>query len=317
MNIFAIISSLITIIGCFLPWLQFGALFASRGTDSLDGGLIIVLSITTCVIALVNHSKKHTRNSWVFFVAGLIGFAVAFFDLAQAYERATTISDSLGQIGNLFGSNNNISYLNFIGSGLYIVGIGSFGLVISGFTGMLIVDNPQLPMHQNVQIKKEVEKNDTVGKTDLSLLNELKTEGILSLEEYNNKVHDIEFNTKLQEKIQPLIKVLLESKEKGLFSEEEFNQKKNTLIETQSSILRQWINNKPKLSDINPSILEELQEHHKVQLKDLLDRITEPEFLLKNVIVINNNKIKAVDKDRWKAIQEQGYQDKFKLIHEK
>jgi len=128
----AIVSALLIVIGCFMPWIQLGALFQNRGMDNPDGAVMLVTAVIAGAVAVFNLSKKENKNTWVFIVAGLIGGAVFYYDITEVNSRANTIKEGVDKLSNLFGGDGNTSKLNFIGSGLYIVALGSVGLILSG-----------------------------------------------------------------------------------------------------------------------------------------------------------------------------------------
>lgn len=128
----AAVSALLIIIGCFMPWIQIGALFQNRGIDNPDGAVILVTAVIAGAVAVFNLSKKENKNTWVFIVAGLIGGAVFYYDITEVSTKANTIKEGVDTLSNLLGGDGNTSKLNFISSGLYIVALGSVGLILSG-----------------------------------------------------------------------------------------------------------------------------------------------------------------------------------------
>lgn len=132
MRVIPIVSAIIIVIGCFMPWIQLGALFTYRGIDGPDGAVMLVASVIAGAVAFYNQSKNQTSNTWVYIVVGILGLIVAYMDLNEVKDRAEKIADGLGQLNNLFGNDQNISSWNFIGSGLYIIAGGSVGLLLSG-----------------------------------------------------------------------------------------------------------------------------------------------------------------------------------------
>lgn len=204
-------------------------------------------------------------------------------------------------------------------------GIGVFLLLIIFLPIYFIVRKPKLEtVNENTQRSADIDKapkqiqnqaDTKIEKNELVLLQELREKGVLSIEEYNNKIKEIDFNSKLQKQIEPIINTLTESKNKGLLSEAEFTEKKNKIIETQTRVIKEWDNRKPKLSDINIEILDGLKEHHKYQLQEKLNLMGQLDFAQNNVIVLNDNKIKHIPLERWERIVEQGYTDTFKLIY--
>jgi hypothetical protein len=132
MNPIAIVSSIIIAIGCFMPWIQLGALFANRGIDNPDGAIMLISSVISGAVAIYNQSKNCTKNSWIYLVVGIIGLATAYLDLNEVRGRAEDIAKGISGLSNMFDRHNEVSIMNFVGSGLYIVAAGSFGLLLCG-----------------------------------------------------------------------------------------------------------------------------------------------------------------------------------------
>ncbi|WP_010664683.1 zinc ribbon domain-containing protein [Marinilabilia salmonicolor] len=155
MKTIPIISAIIVIIGCFMPWIQLGALFTNRGIDNPDGALMLILGVIAGSLAIFNYSKDKSRNKWIYFMTGIIGLIIAILDLQEVNSRAKEIAESLGQFNAFFGSNTDIPLFNFVGSGLYIVSLGSFGLFLCGI-GIIKLDskksNEKGPLHYGVEV---------------------------------------------------------------------------------------------------------------------------------------------------------------------
>lgn len=132
MNAVSIVSSLIIIVGCFMPWLQLGALFANRGIDNPDGAIMLVAGIISGAVALNNSTKNQEKNKWVFVAVGILGIVVGLLDLNEVHERANKVAQGMTELSEYIGERKNVSTTNFIGSGLYIVAAGSIGLLLCG-----------------------------------------------------------------------------------------------------------------------------------------------------------------------------------------
>jgi hypothetical protein len=175
-------------------------------------------------------------------------------------------------------------------------------------------EEEETPIISNTPVQKEVPVD------DISLLNDLKAKGVLSPEEYDKKILQVEdsrknanFNSKLKEKTEPMLKPLIELKEKGLLSDEEFNNKKNEIIETQTKLVKEWcewVDNKSKISVISPDILNTLNENHRNQLERCLNNMK-----ITDIIAFHDATVKIIDAERWGKINEQGVADKFRVIY--
>lgn len=114
----AIVSALFAIIGCLMPWTQFGFL-QMRGIEG-DGVILLVAAVIAGAIAVFNLSKRENRNAWIFIIAGLVGGVIFYVDISALNERVNT----------------TINVANFIGTGVYIALLGSVGLIIAGLVGL-------------------------------------------------------------------------------------------------------------------------------------------------------------------------------------
>ena len=78
---------------------------------------------------MYNQAKNKFEYKWVYTIVGIRGLIVAFFDLREVKDRAKQIAETMND-SHFFGE--DISITNFIGSGLYIVMLGAFGLLLTG-----------------------------------------------------------------------------------------------------------------------------------------------------------------------------------------
>lgn len=154
-----IISAIIVIIGCFMPWIQLGALFTNRGIDNPDGATMLIAGIIAGSLAVYNYSKEQPKHTWIYFIAGITGLIIAIIDLSEVTSRAKEIAENLGQLNSFFKNKSDIPLYNFIGSGLYIVSLGSFGLFLCGI-GVIKPDSNK----PNIQAPQYGEVNDNTSK---------------------------------------------------------------------------------------------------------------------------------------------------------
>jgi hypothetical protein len=133
----AIVSALFAIIGCFMPWAQFGFLQV-RGIEG-DGIILLIAAAIAAIIAISNLSKRKNRNAWIFLIAGLIGCAILYMDISALKERGGN-----GITVTIFGGGN---VANFIGTGVYIALLGSIGLVLAGLVGFFKRNVEEVQVH--------------------------------------------------------------------------------------------------------------------------------------------------------------------------
>lgn len=128
----AIVSSILMALGCFLPWLQLGVIFKNKGIDNPPGAIILVLAIICSALGFINLNKKEDKHQAIFIICGIIGALVFYFVFSEASERAQSAANSFNDVKEALGESRNLSNSDFIGSGLYVVLLGSIGLILSG-----------------------------------------------------------------------------------------------------------------------------------------------------------------------------------------
>ena len=111
MNIPATISSIFIIIGCFLPWVQMGALINNKGINNPDAIIILAASIVSLIISIATKRKWALLNLLLGSICGFVGVInyrglIKRVDASHAQESLFSLSLSMG-------------------SGLYFVLIGS------------------------------------------------------------------------------------------------------------------------------------------------------------------------------------------------
>ncbi|GEM_PF-3049238 len=160
----------------------------------------------------------------------------------------------------------------------------------------------------------EQNKNQTQNNDELSLLLESKQKGLLTDNEYEQKVLDV----KAKIKAQPFIDKLIELKGGKLLTESEFERKRNEIInekrseilnENRSKIEKQEIC-KQRLSEIPAEIIEKLSKQNKTRLENFIEVLTPTD-----IIVYHDNKIKLIDEERWDGINKANQQEKFEVIY--
>lgn len=165
MKVVPIISSIIIIVGCFLPWIQIGALFANRGIDNPDGALALIVAVIAGGTAFYNYSKEHLKHTWIYLVVGAIGLVIAYYDISEVTSRAEAMAESIGKLNTYIGGNEEISMTNFVGSGLYVVCLGSTGLILSGLGVFKSVTISEESTHSTTRvIEPEVQNTSTTKK---------------------------------------------------------------------------------------------------------------------------------------------------------
>src|SRR6266496_4878526 len=116
MNIPATISSILIIIGCFLPWVQMGALINNKGINNSDAIIILAASMVSLIISIAAKRKWALLNLLLGLICGFVAM-INYQDLVKRVDANQSKED-------LF------SLSLSMGPGLYFVLIGSALLII-------------------------------------------------------------------------------------------------------------------------------------------------------------------------------------------
>lgn len=119
-------AALFVVVGCFMPWVQMGAMIKNNGIDNPDGQVAIVLGLLALAVAAAESSGKGRNLRWPYLVLGLICLAIGVIDFIDIHERVVNNAPrNLGVLGELIKPS--------IGIGLYLVAAGGLGLLVAGF----------------------------------------------------------------------------------------------------------------------------------------------------------------------------------------
>ncbi len=108
MKIAFILSSMLILIGCFMPWIMVGPQVVRNGIDNPDAIIILVAGILSFIVAIMTKKKF----SVIHFILGAACLAVGILDYMDINSRNQLIS---------------------AGTGLYLILAGSAVLVVTSF----------------------------------------------------------------------------------------------------------------------------------------------------------------------------------------
>ena len=274
---------------------------------------IFAIVAMLCAVAIIFMQDKIS----VFFsaIGGFVSLIIAYF-----------IAKGKMSSGHDFGMSDAIE----LKSGSYF---SMLGFIISGVISR--IEKEIFTNQLSEKILPNTEENKTVHQTNIpptdlknekTIVKELHEKGVLTAEEYESKIKEInkrEIETTIDNKVnaetKPLIDKIIELKNSGLLTEEEFKAKHSEIIEKQkikieenNKIIEEWNNNRPKVSDISCDILDSLSEPNKHRLEKCLEAMQPLD-----VIAFHDTKVKIIDADRWRRINEQGTTDDFKVIYKR
>lgn len=127
-----IVSSLIIVIGSFMPWVKVGILFQQKGIDTSEGAILLVLAIISGAVAVFNLSKKENKNTWIFTISGLICALISYLFYSEINNKTNAVETGINKLSTAVGGTEKSLNIDLIGPGLYIIILGSIGLLISG-----------------------------------------------------------------------------------------------------------------------------------------------------------------------------------------
>jgi len=122
MSILALLSSVLMLTACLLPWAQIGTLLVNKGLNNPDGAAVLVAALVGGAAALHNLVTKRNRLGWLLLLAGGVGLVVAFVDLPEIGARVRAVEDATG----------GAKGLATVGAGLYVLLLGAAGMAAAG-----------------------------------------------------------------------------------------------------------------------------------------------------------------------------------------
>lgn len=132
MHYFALAGGGLIVVGCFLPWIQLGALFIQRGIDNADGSIALVVGLLVVGVALFNIIKKKNEMKFIYLYAGLAIFAIGVFDLIEIKKRINEMSDALDFIQAYLDMDRLEIFWDIMGMGCWFVCLGGVILLVVG-----------------------------------------------------------------------------------------------------------------------------------------------------------------------------------------
>lgn len=241
------------------------------------GGLIITLLSAKDTDNKQAPSTTKKNIGWILIVFFLFGILMKLITLEDVPSEHL-----LMQINSIFMS------IGFVGLGYYLI------LLSKGNTEDVIYIVPEV-------------------KDPLEILKSLHDSGVLTTDEYEEKLREnnykiqqeeeriekeserLFFERLLDEKVKPLVALIEDAKGQGVLSEEEFQRKRNEIVEGCTEEVRYILSCRPKMSDIND---EEILLKYRDRIKHLLLKIRPDELL-----VYAYSNVKIITKQRWQIIQ--------------
>jgi hypothetical protein len=129
MNLLRGILSIGVIIGCLLSWVEFETeitFFVLTGLTWVPVTILLYASVLTSGYAFYNSYRSSNENSWIYLTCGLYGIGTCIFIYLSVTENVdyfyTYLPDELVD-----------SFTFTIGLGIYLTGLFSFLLFLTGF----------------------------------------------------------------------------------------------------------------------------------------------------------------------------------------
>lgn len=157
----------------------------------------------------------------------------------------------------------------------------------------------------------------SVSENELEILAQLKSFGVISESEYNEKVDSLEINKTLNENVSKITALLKTAKIKGVITATEYNEKLNKIVSEEKTKIKEWLSKRPTINNISTEIINELPGHLKVQLTQKLEEFSNYYFACKYVLILSNKKLKLIENERWESMVNNGQAGSDKLIFKK
>ncbi|MFT4203449.1 MAG: SHOCT domain-containing protein [Chitinophagaceae bacterium] len=191
------IAALLGTISIFLPWIKVDAFMFEQSVNGFHGwGVLAFLAfVTSLVLSLVGTQTDALpkRNWLIVLVAGAVSLLIVLVAVVRAHNASSSINNTVEGLGSLFGSNSN-SAKSMFGSGLqwgiWLALIASIGVVAGawflkspGMTLASAVQGISLPPIPNINTSTP-SGNTSKKYAELEKLLELKNKGAISEEEF-------------------------------------------------------------------------------------------------------------------------------------
>ncbi len=118
-----LVSGVLIVIGCFLPWVEVNALFISlsqTGIETTDGTFVLICGIIIFLVALIGKRRNRSHLSGIAFtptfICALLSAATSIYDLTDIKNTTSEITST---------SENFVNAST--GVGIWIAAIGSIG----------------------------------------------------------------------------------------------------------------------------------------------------------------------------------------------
>jgi hypothetical protein len=160
-------------------------------------------------------------------------------------------------------------------------------------------------------------KNQNSNSDSKSILTELKTFGIISETEYNERISSLEIDKTLNEHLNKVLALLNQAKNTGVLNDNDYNNKVNKIVSEETAKLKEWQKSKPTVADIPANISNQLPEHLKEQLIQKMDEFSDYYFASKFVLVQAKNKFRFIQRDQWDKMLKDGESSNYVLIYMK
>lgn len=129
MNFFRGILSIGIIIGCLLNWVEVESeigIFFISGLTWVPVTILLYASVLTSGYAFYNSYRNSNQNSWIYLTCGLYGIGICIYIFLS-------VTDNVNYINMFLDTELTDLFTITIGLGLYLTGLLSFLLFLTGF----------------------------------------------------------------------------------------------------------------------------------------------------------------------------------------
>lgn len=146
MHYAALAGGALSMLGSFLPWVSFGGIITWPGINGVDGTVVVAVGLCAAVLATYNLHQKADRFVQAYAVCGLLNLGIVIFYVTEIKRRLAIVAEGIELFFDIRGA--FLAYINIIGMGIWLVGIGAVILIGAAFLLYQGAPGQKRPFHR-------------------------------------------------------------------------------------------------------------------------------------------------------------------------
>ncbi|NCB25492.1 MAG: FHA domain-containing protein [Bacteroidia bacterium] len=131
MHYTALTGGILVLVGSFLPWISVVGVLALHGYETQEGAVTIVIGLFAVIIAMYNIINKKDKLNFAYIISGFLVLCMGIYDIQQI-QKGVRVADRLMDMKGIL-----VEYLNIMGMGLWVIGLGALLLLGVGIMNSL------------------------------------------------------------------------------------------------------------------------------------------------------------------------------------